>query len=110
MKVTWVMVMCATNQEAESIGKALLQRRLVACFDIFPRWKAGYFWPPKSGKVETAKGAMLVLDTLPKKLVLVRKEVKKLHSDTLPFIGSFAMTVEPAYYKWVQAELTGKKI
>lgn len=104
------MVMCATNQEAEVIGKALLQRRLVACFDIFPRWKAGYFWPPKSGKVETAKGAMLVLDTLPRKFAQVRKLVKKLHSDTLPFIGSFAMTVERAYYQWVAKELNAKKV
>jgi uncharacterized protein involved in tolerance to divalent cations len=103
------MVMCPTKGEAETIGNALLRARLVACYDIFPRWKAGYFWPPKSGKIETAKGTMLVLDTLPAKVAAVRKLVKSVHSDMLPFIGSFAMTVEPAYYQWVRKELTGKK-
>jgi uncharacterized protein involved in tolerance to divalent cations len=105
MKVTWVVVNCVSVHQADQLGTALLKKRLVSCFDVFPRAKTAYFWPPKSGKIETAKGAMLVLDSLPAKVSAIRKLVKKLHSDTLPFIGSFAMDVESAYYKWMASEL-----
>lgn len=105
MKVTWVVVNCVSLRQADQLGTALLKQRLASCLDIFPRAKTAYFWPPKSGKIESAKGAMLVLDTLPTKVSAVRKLVKKMHSDTLPFIGSFAINVEPAYYKWVVSEL-----
>ena len=106
MKILWVLVNCNTVREADTIGKAVLRRRFVSCFDIFPRLAAQYFWPPKAGKIETAKGCLLVLETLPKYFKKVEKTVSGMHSDTLPFIGSVEIgNVHPKYLQWMRGEL-----
>jgi len=42
---------------------------------------------------------------LPAQLPRLRRLVKKLHTDKLPFIGSLKIEVEPAFASWVKAEL-----
>ncbi|HCX39157.1 MAG TPA: hypothetical protein DHS36_02715 [Candidatus Veblenbacteria bacterium] len=103
--VIWVLVNCNSLKEAKSIGRACLKARLASCFDIFKRELTQYFWPPRSGKTESARGALLILETLPAQLPRLRRLVKKLHTDKLPFIGSLKIEVEPAFASWVKAEL-----
>ncbi|KKS83146.1 MAG: hypothetical protein UV57_C0023G0012 [Parcubacteria group bacterium GW2011_GWD2_43_10] len=98
--VIWVLVNCNSLKEAKSIGRACLKARLASCFDIFKRELTQYFWPPRSGKTESARGALLIAQ-LPR----LRRLVKKLHTDKLPFIGSLKIEVEPAFASWVKAEL-----
>ena len=84
----------------------MLKKRLIACFDIFPRALAMYFWPAKANKIEQDKGALLVLETLPKYFNRVAKAVKQLHGDQLPFIGSMTIdNVHTNYLKWMKGEL-----
>lgn len=105
-KILWVLVNCNTVKEANFIGKSALKKRLTSCFDIFPRLATYYFWPPKSGKIENAKGCLLVMETLQTHFKKLEKIVKKIHSDKLPFIGSIDIgNVSPDYYKWVKGEL-----
>lgn len=105
-KVIWILVNCNSAKEAEKIGRTILDKRLSSCFDIIPRHLAAYFWPPKSGKIEISKGATLIFETFKEKYSLVVKEVKKLHSDDLPFIGFIEIKgVEKAYIKWIKGEL-----
>jgi len=104
-KITWVLVNCNSKNEAERIGKKILKERLISCFDIVPRFLAAYFWPPKSGKIETSKGATLILETLKRYIQKIEKEVKKIHSDRLPFIGSIEIQVSQEYFNWVRGEL-----
>jgi len=104
-KITLVLVNCDTENEAERIGRKILRERLISCFDIIPRFLAAYFWPPKSGKIETSKGATLVLETLNRHILEIEREIKKIHSDKLPFIGSFEIKVSSKYFDWVRGEL-----
>ena len=105
MKIIWVLVNCNTVKEATDIGNKSLEERSAACFDIFPRLLARYFWPPKSGKIETAKGCLLVIETLPKNFKKTERIVKKMHSDELPFIGSINIdNVGARYMKWLRGE------
>lgn len=105
-KVIWILVNCNSVKEAEIIGKIILKKRLVSCFDIIPRHLAIYFWPPKSGKIETSKGATLVLETFKEKYKFVAKEVKKIHSDKLPFIGFIEIkSVAKDYINWIKGEV-----
>ncbi|KKS78584.1 MAG: hypothetical protein UV52_C0034G0001, partial [Parcubacteria group bacterium GW2011_GWD1_42_9] len=60
MSVIWVLVNCNSLAEAKNIGGACLQARLASCFDIFKRELTQYFWPPRSGKTESARGALLI--------------------------------------------------
>jgi periplasmic divalent cation tolerance protein len=105
-EIIWVVTNCNSTAEAVKIGKALLKARLVACFDIFSRVKTMYFWPPKTGKVEGGKGAMLVLVTLPKCFKEIEKVIKRLHSDDVPFVGAIEVeNVSKEYYDWLKGEL-----
>ena len=101
-----MLVNCNSGKEADALGNALLTKRLCSCFDIFSRQKTAYFWPPRSKKIETGKGALLIIETLPYAHKKAEMLVKRLHSDTLPFIGYISIDVFPAYYAWVKNELT----
>ena len=118
-KVIWVLVSTKNNQEAEKIGTAVLQKRLSACFGIYPRFKSVYFWPastrgarrretgpPKSNKLETSRGPLLVLETLPENVQKISQTVKKLHSDQVPFIGWVTINnLNKEFYEWMRGEL-----
>jgi uncharacterized protein involved in tolerance to divalent cations len=102
----WVLVNCNSTKEAEKIGRKILEKRFCSCFDIIPRYLAVYFWPPRSGKIEKSKGATLILETFKEKYNLIKKEVKKLHSDKLPFIGFIEIKgLDREFIKWMREEL-----
>jgi|SRR3989344_2753393 len=105
-EIIWVVVNTNSTKEAEKIGRAVLKKRLCACFGILPRIKSVYYWPPKSSKLETSRGPLLTLETLPKHYSSIIKIVKKLHSDKVPFIGQWEMeNVDKDFYKWMKSEL-----
>jgi len=105
MKIIWVLINCNKVKEADNIGRNVLKQRLAACFDIFSRYKTQYFWPPKSDKIETRRGCVLILETLPKYFRKIEKLVKEMHSDKLPFIGSMEINVHRDYVDWMKGEL-----
>ena len=105
-KLLWILVNCNTLKEADTIGKTALRHRLTSCFDIFPRQATNYFWPPKSGKIETSKGCLLVMETMQTHFKKLDKLARKMHSDKLPFIGSIEVgNVRSEYIRWVKGEL-----
>lgn len=105
-QVIWVLLNCNSKKEADKIGRKILKKRYCSCFDIIPRYSAVYFWPPRSGKLEKTKGATLVLETFRDKYNLIKKEVKKLHSDKMPFIGFVEIKgLNKEYVGWMKKEL-----
>jgi periplasmic divalent cation tolerance protein len=106
MKVLWILINCNSLSEAKKIGQIVLKKRLIACFDIFKRELSMYFWPASTNKIESAKGSLLILETLPGYFKKVEKEVKKIHSDKLPFIGSIDINnLDPRFMEWIKGEL-----
>ena len=106
VKVIWVLINCNSIKEAKSIGTKILEKRLCSCFDIMPRHLAAYYWPPKSGKIETSRGATLILETFKERYNLIVKELTKLHSDKLPFIGFLEIKgLSKDYINWMKGEL-----
>jgi len=104
-QVILVLVNCNSVKEAEKIGRKVLRMRFCSCFDIIPRHLACYFWPPRSGRIESAKGATLILETFRGKYNLIKKEAKKLHSDKLPFVGFIEIKgLDKEYIKWMGDE------
>lgn len=102
----WVLVNCPSLAEAKKIGEAVLDQRLIACYDIYPRALSCYFWPPKSDKKEQARGALLILETLKSKYTQVQLAVTQLHSDKLPFIGYLDIQgVNPKFTNWIKEEV-----
>lgn len=105
-EIIWVVVNTNNAREANKIGKAALKKRLCACYGLIPRIKSVYYWPPKSNSLETSRGPLLTLETLPKYYSQIIKLVKSLHSDKVPFIGQWEMEdVEKDFYNWLKKEL-----
>ena len=87
----FIYIVCESEKEAKKIGKKLLKKRLAVCINIFPQMISMYFWPPKSGKIEEANEVVLIVKTEDNKFEAVEKEVCKLHSYDVPFIGAIKL-------------------
>lgn len=106
MNPIWVLVNCNSSDEAQRIGDHILDNRLGSCYDIFLRKLSKYFWPAKSSKKEKGQGALLIVETFENKYQELQSQIKKLHSDKLPFIGYInILGAEKAYIDWIQGEL-----
>ncbi|MBI4136226.1 MAG: divalent-cation tolerance protein CutA [Candidatus Vogelbacteria bacterium] len=102
----WVLVNCNSSEEAEKIGRAILETRLGVCFDIFSRELSAYFWPAKSGRIETTKGALLIIETFKNHYASLKDRVKKMHSDELPFIAYLNIEgADEEFQAWMKGEL-----
>ena len=105
-EIIWIVVNTNSTKEADKIGLAVLKKRLCACYGMISRIKSVYYWPPKSSKLETSKGPLLTLETLPKHYQSIIKLVKSLHSDKVPFIGQWEMeNVDKSFYNWMKGEI-----
>ena len=106
MHPIWVLVNCNNSKEAKNIGETILGKRLGVCFEIIPRELTTYFWPPKSGKLEEARGSLLIIETFEEKYLSIKKKIEKLHSDKLSFIGYIAIQgTDQKYQDWIKEEL-----
>jgi len=95
-----VLVTCGTAKEARRIARALMEKRLAACVNLFSvpvhsiyRWK---------GKVESAKEFLLTIKTSRKRLGVVAAELKRLHSYDVPEIIALPIWAGSAeYLDWI---------
>jgi periplasmic divalent cation tolerance protein len=90
------------KDQALVLAKALLEKRLIACANIFAGVDSVYRW---EGKVEVAEEAVLVVKTnqdLQSQIITV---VKALHSYEIPCVVFYPLTAgNPDYLKWVNEQ------
>ncbi|MEG9194552.1 MAG: divalent-cation tolerance protein CutA [Candidatus Methanoglobus sp.] len=84
---SFIYVTASSREEAEKIAKHLLEKRLVACVNIFPI--KSYFW--WEGRIEEAEEFGIILKTKNEKFSEIREEIKRIHSYTTPCICSFTV-------------------
>lgn len=106
-----VLVSCGTEREANRIGKALVERRVAACANIFHSpVKSIYRW---KGNVETAKEFLMVVKTSRARFNEIERMVKALHSYDVPEIIALPIaTGSRDYLKWISESVgavRGKK-
>ena len=92
-----IYITCKDKKEAEKISMSLLKKRLIACANIFPI-KSIYWW---KGKIENQKEALVIAKTLGGKYELIKEEVSKMHSYTIPSILKIDAESNESYDKWV---------
>ncbi len=100
MLYTFLYVTASTQQEAAKIARHLLQKRLIACANLFPS-KSLYWW---EGKIQEEKEVVLILKTRQSKVKKVKAEIEKIHSYSVPCITEIIVRPNEKYGKWLEEQ------
>lgn len=91
------------KSEALAIGRALVEKKLVACANVLPEMDSVYRW---EGKVESAQEAVLIVKTTGKLREKVVTFVKALHSYEVPCIVFYDLHGgNKDYLKWIASSV-----
>jgi len=99
-----VISTCANVEEAESIARALLAKRLAACVNIIPGVRSMYCW---KDAVEDASEILILIKSSRAKFDELRLELEKMHSYEVPEVIALAI-VDGAgpYLDWLDRGLS----
>ena len=94
--------------EAESAGRAIVERRLAACVNILPGMISHYWW---QGAIERAEEVVMIIKTRAALAEPVRAAVRQLHSYTTPAILVLPIeSVDPNYREWLLTETQESRV
>ena len=96
-----IIVFCTfpTMDEAKSIAPVLVEKRLSACCTIFPPVLSIYTW---ESKIETNQEVLMMIKTSHKCYDPLEKQIKMLHSYSVPEIISVDINQgSKAYLDWI---------
>jgi len=95
-----VLVTCGTASEAERIARALVEKRLAACVNLFESIvRSIYRW---KGRIESAPEHLLIIKTTRRRLPDLQKEVERLHSYDVPEVIALSVTAGgQKYLDWL---------
>jgi len=106
-RVAVLFATASSEEEAQRISRALVEKKLVACVNIIPNVMSIYEW---EGKLEESKEYLLMIKTRKALTEAVTEEIKKLHSYTVP--ETIALNIfggNAAYIDWVKKSTTATK-
>ena len=96
-----VYVTCKDGEVAKKIASHMLEKRLVACANMFPV-KSMYWW---EGEIEKEDEVALVMKTQLAHKDSIVKEVLTLHSYDVPCVEFFDIRDgNPDYLEWIKKE------
>ena len=105
MPVMFVYVTAADTEEANKIGRRLVEEQLAACANILPGATSIFRW---QGKVEEASEAVLILKTTEQRLERLIERAKSLHSYECPCIEALPVVEgNRDFLEWVVRETGG---
>ena len=99
--MTLAYITCKDQKEAEKISKHLLEKRLIACSNMFPI-KSMYWW---QGKIQNDNEIIIIAKTNEKNFTKVKEVVKKLHSYEIPCILKIDAKANSDYERWAEKEI-----
>ncbi len=95
-----VFVTCGSEDEALKIANALVETHLAACVNLIAPIRSIYRW---EGKIWDEKEWLLIIKTQKHKFEPLEKEVKSLHSYSVPEMISLPITEgSSAYLNWIK--------
>ena len=97
MQISLVYVPCKDEEEAKSIGRKLVELKLVGCVNVFPI-NSCFIW---EGKINNADESVLLCKVPIENVQKVRDKIKELHSFDIPAIASWNVDVDKDYYDWM---------
>ena len=90
MSVVSVYAVFANAEEAERIGRTVIEERLAACINIFPPIRSIYRW---KGKIESADEVAAILKTHHWRTDALIARIAELHSYEVPCVISWPTSV-----------------
>jgi periplasmic divalent cation tolerance protein len=102
-----VLSTCASQKEAETLARAVVEQRLAACVNVLPGIQSYYRW---QGKLESAVECLLIIKSSRERFELLRGALEKAHSYEVPEIIALPVVEGAAnYLNWLQANLAGEE-
>ena len=99
-----VLCTCPNQEEASELARCLVENRLAACVNIFPRIRSIYRW---QGTVSDDAEVLMVIKTMASKFGGVEKWLKEHHPYDVPeVVGIKAASVAEAYLDWIEQSTT----
>ncbi len=101
MRESIYLVYCtvANQEEAISIARILIDKKLAACCNIVQGVSSVYCW---KGGVEESNESLMLIKTTQKKYEQLEKEIKMVHSYSVPeIIATKLETGSSAYIDWI---------
>lgn len=100
MSVVSVYAVFANAEEAERIGRAVVEERLAACINILPPVRSIYRW---KGAIESADEVAAIFKTSDSSVDALITRVAALHSYDVPCIVSWPVEkMLGSYAAWVE--------
>jgi len=99
--MTLIYITCKDKEEAKKISKDLLEKRLIACSNMFPI-DSMYWW---KGRIEEAAEVVILAKTKEKNYKKIKEEVTKIHSYEIPCILKIESEANESYQKWIEEEV-----
>ena len=106
--MTYILVMITTSskEEAEKIAIALLEKKLIACANIFGPVSSRFWW---QDKIDEAEEYIVFMKTEERLFEEVAKHIKRLHSYEIPEIIALPIVKgSKPYLEWISKNLAGE--
>ena len=103
MNQQFVYMTAGSLEEAQRIGRTLVEDRMAACVNIIDGMQSVYRW---EGNLEEGREVVMIAKTTRDRLPALTQRVKALHSYDCPCIVSFAIDGgNPDFLQWIGAEV-----
>ncbi|MGB4102354.1 MAG: divalent-cation tolerance protein CutA [Alphaproteobacteria bacterium] len=100
MSPVFIYVTCANSDEAERIGRALVDARLAACANILPGMSSIYRWQEQ---IETAQETVLIMKSTAENFEPLTARVRAMHSYMTPCIVALPIVAgSPDFLAWLE--------
>ncbi|MBN1255788.1 MAG: divalent-cation tolerance protein CutA [Deltaproteobacteria bacterium] len=104
-KTVIIFVTAASEQEAASIGKHLVEEGLAACANIIPQIRSIYRW---KGDICDESESLILIKSRADLFEKIRSRIRELHSYEVPEITAISLEKGDAdYLQWIETA-TGK--
>lgn len=102
-----VFITTQTKEEAEKIGRVVVENRLAACANILPSVNSIFSW---KGKICREEEALMLLKSRAPLFEKLSETVKKYHSYAVPEIIALPISAgSPDYLQWLQENASPEK-
>jgi periplasmic divalent cation tolerance protein len=98
-----VLTTTANPEEANRLGRTLVEEQLAACATLIPAVQSIYRW---QGQIESSTETLLLLKTGPDQLAALEARLLELHSYQTPeFLVLGVEAASQPYLEWMRASL-----